>query len=748
MPNRMIRAGVGMALLLVLSTASGQEPVRWDNAALDGAGMPPMAYRTAPLFGKHRFPGALDVIPYQNSRDEAELLILGRNGQIWSVPMTGVQGTVARHLVANVRAHFKEGRNGKPPYKNLQLLSGILDRDWPKRPYLYLAVHQQTGMDGECLIVRYSVSREPHFALQGKPEILFSWKTVNHNGCDLKWGPEDGFLYFSAGDGSVQRDPEKVGQQVHVVRGSILRLDVHSKPDSGRAHAVPADNPFVGMDDVLPEIWAYGLRNPWRICFHPTTHELWAADNGDDLWEMLHCVKRGSNAGWSSFEGPQPFNRDLPLGGPTRSRTAPRLVHPHSEVRSIIGGVFYPLSQVAGNRADASASRALLGGKRFPELAGHYVYGCYVTRELWAVPYDAAKDQLGKPFRIAKIGGTLTAVRQDHEGELLLISLSGTVETLVPREHKQALRPWPKTLAETGLFADVATQTPAAGVTEYKVQAEGWNDGASARRFLAFPGSPLVNNPGIRLRSSLWIDPGGALVKTLYVGESPVETQVLYNSGTWQGYTYKWDSAGKTASLVPEAGETVELAAADGQTQTWRYPSRSECMICHNQRSLFGVAFTTPQLNRTNPEGHQQLDQWLKKKLLRNNAFLKQRRAVKLADPYDPESGTLEERARAYLHVNCAHCHHKTGMGGRSTLELEHHIPLAKTGMLGATPLVGLLGKPEAKLVVPGKAELSELLARMNRRGAGQMPLFGSHKIDEAGVVLIRDWINSLPKTE
>jgi len=724
--HRISRAGIGIALLLVQGTVWGQGPVAWDNKAFEGAGMPPLGYRAVPLFGEeHRFDSVLDVIPYQNHRDEAELLMLGRKGQIWSVPANAIQGSVEQHLLMNVSAHFKDGGAGKPPVKNVQVLSGMLDRDWPKRPTLYLAVHLQTGKDGECLIVRYSASTEPRFALNGKPEILFRWKTINHNGCDLQWGPKDGFLYISAGDGSVQRDPEKVGQQVHVVRGSILRLDVHSKPDPGRAYAVPTDNPFVGMEDVMPEIWAYGLRNPWRTCFHPKTHGLWVADNGDDLWEMLHCVKPGSNTGWSTFEGHQPFNLDLQLGGPTRIHTAPRLVHHHSELRSIIGGVFYR-------------------GKRFPELVGHYVYGCCVTREIWAVPYHAAKDTLGKPFRIAKIGGSsLTAVREDHQGELVLLSLSGTVETLASRETKQTFRPWPKTLAETGLFADVATQRPAAGVMEYQVQAEGWNDGARARRFVALPGTPLENRGGIRSRSSLWIDPGGALVKTLYLGDAPVETQVLYNSGTWQGYTYKWDSAGKAASLVPEQGETVEL-----ETQTWRYPSRSECMICHNQRSLFGIAFTTPQLNRTHPEGQQQLDQWLKKKIVRDSRELKKQRAVKLADPYDSKSGTLEERARAYLHVNCAHCHHKTGMGGRSTLELEVHLPLADTGMIGTTPLVGFLGKPEAKLIVPGNAELSELLGRMNRRGAGQMPLFGSHEIDAAGVALIRDWINALPGNE
>ena len=707
--------------------ASGEAKLGWDDSALDGAGMSGLDYKAISYFdGSHRFKSALDAIPYKNQQGRTELLILGREGDLWSVPESGVQGKLQEHFVMNIKPHFLNKDEGKPVYKRFQLLSGILDRDWPSRPFLYLAVHGQGVNGGRCMIVRYSVNMESGMKLNGEPEVLFGWETVNHNGCDLQWGPKDGYLYFSAGDGSVQRDPNKVGQQVHVVRGSILRIDVHSQPKSGNTYVVPAENPFVGMKDVLPEIWAYGLRNPWRTCFHPITNELWVADNGDEQWEMLHCVKRGSNAGWSTFEGFHPFNRDLPLGGPTRTHTVPRLAQSHAEVRSIIGGVFYR-------------------GKKFPELLGHYVYGCYVTREIWAVAYDSQKDQLGSPFRIAKVSqGTLTAVREDHRGELLLISLVGTIETLKRREQKQSFRPWPMTLSETGLFENTVDQKPAAGVLEYDVQAKGWADGASSRRFVALPNRPLANHGGIRFRSSLWVDPGGALVKTLYMAGKPVETQVLYNSGTWQGYTYKWDSEGKKTSLVQEEGETVQLRGVDGKEQTWRYPSRSECMICHNQRSLFGIAFTTPQLNKKDSKGPSQMDDWLKMKILRNNRDLKKRQAVKFPDPYDPDSGTLEERARAYLHVNCAHCHYKTGMGGRSTLELEYHTPLSETGMINGTPLVGLLGEPDTKLVLPGQAEKSELLARMNRRGAGQMPLFGSHKIDDAGVNLIREWINSL----
>ncbi|MDD7985068.1 PQQ-dependent sugar dehydrogenase [Lentisphaera marina] len=708
----------------------GQDKLKWDNSALDGAGMPGLKYQAVSFFkGNYLFKGALDVIPYQNNRDEAELLILGHRGKIWSVPAHGLEDSVERHLVTDIKLHFKDMGQGKSS-KHFQLLSGVLDRDWPQIPHLYLAVHQQDGLDGRCLIVRYKVGMESGFSLKGKAEIVYTWKSITHNGCDLHWGPKDGFLYISAGDGSVQRDPGKVGQQVDVVRGSILRLDVHSKPEPGRNYTVPGDNPFVGMDGVLPEIWAYGLRNPWRMCFHPVSEELWAADNGEDLWEMLYCVKRGSNAGWSSYEGHQPFHRDLALGGPNTQHTLPRLAQPHTELRSIIGGVFYR-------------------GKKFPELAGHYIYGCSITREIWAVAYDAHKDTLGKPFRIAKITyGTLTSICEDHQQELLLLSLSGSIETLSRREGEQKTRPWPKTLSDTGLFNHVASQKPSKGVLEYKVQAEAWADGASARRFLALPKSQITKIGNNRYYSSLRINEGGALVKTFYLDGAPVETQVLYNSGTWQGYTYKWDSKGKTASLVPEEGETAEIKRDSGKTQSWRYPSRSECMICHTQHSLFGIAFTAPQLNRTDPQGLQQLDEWLKTKVLKNNNDLKKRREVKLADPYNPKSGTLEERARAYLHINCAHCHHKTGMGGRAAMELEYHVPLAETGLIGGVPKIGLLGKAEAKLIVPGNAELSELLGRMNRRGAGQMPLFGSHEIDEAGVALIRDWINSLPKCE
>ncbi len=128
--NRITCAGIGLAWLLLQGIAWAQENSGWDNTALDGAGMPPLGYRAVPLLGEgHRFDSALDVIPYRNHRDEAELLVLGLKGQIWSVPSKGVKGSVKRHQVVDIREDLKNGGDGKPGYKNIRLLSGILDRD-------------------------------------------------------------------------------------------------------------------------------------------------------------------------------------------------------------------------------------------------------------------------------------------------------------------------------------------------------------------------------------------------------------------------------------------------------------------------------------------------------------------------------------------------------------------------------------------------------------------------------------------
>ncbi len=260
-------------LLITVAVAAAAEPgPRWDDSALENAGEPPLGYEMTPAFGEgFRLENALLTIPYRGPDGQPWHLVLCRSGEIWSFPDSIGAGEKA-HLTFQLRDFLRANPLGFAPENGgpvATLLGGVLDREWPERPFLYLGCHQKLSPEPRCFILRFEVKGGSPLRVAGDPEVIFSWESNGHNGCDLRWGPSDGYLYASAGDGSSPGDPDNVGQQVDQVRGSILRLDVHGEPDPGRNYAVPADNPFAGMKDVRPELWCYGLRNPWRMAFHP-----------------------------------------------------------------------------------------------------------------------------------------------------------------------------------------------------------------------------------------------------------------------------------------------------------------------------------------------------------------------------------------------------------------------------------------------------------------------------------------------
>ena len=180
--------------------------------------------------------------------------------------------------------------------------------------------------------------------------VIIEWHSQGHDGGGIVFG-NDGMLYISTGDGTSDSDGWVTGQDVSDLLGGILRIDV-DHTDATRPYSVPRDNPFVGMTNARPELWAYGLRNPWRLCSDPKTGQIWAGNNGQDLWETAHLIRRGENYGWSVYEGNHAFylNRRL---GPTPA-VAPTVEHSHAEFRSLTGGVVY-------------------NGNLLPELNGVYV---------------------------------------------------------------------------------------------------------------------------------------------------------------------------------------------------------------------------------------------------------------------------------------------------------------------------------------------------------------------------------------
>lgn len=628
-----------------------------------------------------------------------------------------------------------------------------------------------------CYVVRYrDVSRGQHpqgtrvarFTVNGdnppicdpkSEKLMLSWLQGGHNGGCLKFGPE-GCLYISSGDGgpAFPPDPLLAGQDVTNVLSAVMRIDVDHEQD-GRGYAIPPDNPFVAQQGARGEVWAYGLRNPWKMSFDRQTGDLWLGDVGWELWEMVYRVHKGDNFGWSLYEGRQPVHTERPRG-PTPI-VPPTVDIPHTEGASVTGGYVYR-------------------GKKFPELVGTYIFGDWETRRIWGVNADASepgpkREIMDPTVRVVDFG-------ENQNGEIYLLDYdAGTIHTFARNPPPTDERPFPQRLSETGIFESVVALSPAPGVVSYAINARQWSDSATAQRLVGIPGTAsirLYTEPkpiaGSMFSRSLEFPTDGVLVKTLSLemktgdapGSRPIETQLLhFNGRDWRGYTYEWNDEGTDAVLVAATGKMRTLVLADpsqpgGQRrQTWRYPSRMECLRCHNPWSDNALAFNFRQLNRdVNFGGHtdNQIRIFRDIGLLEDAGASQSDGAVaeqpprkdpetlpRFVDPYDA-TADINQRARTYLHVNCAHCH-RDGGGGSAYVHLLYDLPLEAARALGVRPSQGTFSIHDAKIIAPGDPYRSVLYFRMAKLGPGHMPYIGTSTVDPDGLDLIHNWIKQLP---
>lgn len=234
-----------------------------------------------------------------------------------------------------------------------------------------------------------------------QPILTLDQPFRNHNGGHIMFGP-DGFLYIGFGDGGSRADPQGNGQNVNTLLGAILRIDV----DGGRPYAIPPDNPFAGGGG-RPEIYAWGLRNPWRFTFDRATGDLWLGDVGQNDIEEIDLIVRGGNYGWNLREGTAIFRR----GGRTGGLIGPVGQYRHNLGCSITGGYVYDGGAVAG-------------------LGGAYVFGDFCSGRIWA--QFAAEE--GRPIRqLVDTDLSITSFGQANDGRLFVLDLRGAVFQLVGR---------------------------------------------------------------------------------------------------------------------------------------------------------------------------------------------------------------------------------------------------------------------------------------------------------------------------
>lgn len=326
-------------------------------------------------------------------------------------PVSG-DGFVVEQRGSIVRVSTRDGRAIRTPFIDISsrvvsggergLLGLALDPTFATSGVFFL--HYSKAPHGETIIARYRTASSG----QGEPAserviLKVPQPYTNHNGGQIRFGP-DGYLYIALGDGGSAGDPAGYAQDRGSLLGKILRLDVRG--ENATAYRIPPDNPFRAPGE-RPEVFALGLRNPWRFSFDRDTGALWAGDVGQNAWEEVDVVSRGGNYGWNILEGTACFKPRQ--GCPTLGLTPPIHTYPHTEGRSVTGGFVYR-------------------GKDIPTLRGRYVFGDFVSGTIWSIALDGGgrRVALESPLQISSFG-------EDPAGELYVVGYgTGTVHRVRP----------------------------------------------------------------------------------------------------------------------------------------------------------------------------------------------------------------------------------------------------------------------------------------------------------------------------
>ena len=582
-------------------------------------------------------------------------------------------------------------------------------------------------------------SSNPDSAETSSERILLDIKqhSPSHFGGQLRFGP-DGYLYIALGDGrGTDENGVNLAQNPKFLQGSILRIDVDTRTGE-LPYGIPNDNPLIDNDrGWREEIWAWGLRNPWRFSFDHESGELWAGDVGEHSWEELNLIEKGRNYGWPIMEGDacNPPETDCDQA----DFATPVFSYEHRGSAAVIGGFVYR-------------------GTRLPQLQGAYVYGDYLDGRIWVLRYQ--NGQVLENRLIAISPSPIMSFGEDEAGEIYILAADGLTYVLDDSPSEVEPELIPLTLSTSGLFSQITSQTPSPGLVAYSVNAQLWSDGAFKTRFMVLPDKQLVGfSP-----NGFWRFPQGMVfVKNFYLemergdpeSRRIVETRLLVKNTRgmeWSGLSYRWNDEGTDATLLDDSHtETytiVDAESPDGQReQSYYFPSRSECKLCHTRAAGFVLGAHTAQLNKTHTYGDIEDHQ------LRSYNHIGLFGDIDLGedysefpsqpDPHDDEQD-VALRARSYLDANCSQCHRPQGTG-RSNMDLRFSTPIELTHTLHVPPALEDMRVEGAALISPGAPERSLVYLRMLSPDKLRMPPLATSIVDREGAELVSRWIRSMP---
>ena len=585
---------------------------------------------------------------------------------------------------------------------------------------LGLAFHPQFATNGEFFISYNNNNNESvisRFTFSGALPVATNTEEIiltvaqpaqNHNGGNIGFGP-DGYLYIGFGDGGGSNDQYGHGQNTQTLLGNLLRINI----DADTGYTIPSDNPFVGNANFLPEIYAYGLRNPWRWSFDSQNGSLWLADVGQGKYEEVNIVNPGDNLGWPIMEGNNCFGSNACS---SEGLALPITEYDHSGgACSITGGFVY-----RGNDND---------------ISGHYFYADYCTGDIYRTWHD------GTEYQSEIIGPSHTniaAFGQGHSGEVYALAVSASAGNNIFKieQTESGNSNIPQLLSATGCYQSTPDKTPAESLVPVSLNAPFWSDGAEKERFFAIPDNTYISldNDG-----DFEFPQGAVLVKNFYDGSQILETRLLMHHSTgWAGYSYEWLEDGSDARLLSEAKEV------DTGNFTHTFPSQSQCTICHTGAAGVSLGFEAMQLEKSHTYTSGITVNSQMQELYRAGFLAMDPSTITYPtmEPLTNNQASIGDRARAYLHSNCSGCHRPGSTAAQ--MDLRYTTPLTNTGACNQEPYGGNLGIANARIIAPGSAERSIMLERISVLNENRMPPLATQRLDESAISVIETWINGM----
>ena len=347
----------------------------------------PGILRLEPLLTDRQFRSPTNLVQGQDDR----MLVSEQDGRIWMLNET-VSGHANAQVILDIAGRVSSRRSEE----------GLLGLAIDPTNEQYLYIYYSAADPRRSVISRFTLSPNHSTADPGSELVILEVEQpyANHNGGQLAFG-SDGYLYIGLGDGGSAGDPLGNGQDMSTLLGAILRIDV-SQTTPEHPYAIPSDNPFADWPgaDGRGEIWAYGLRNPWRFSFDRDTGELWVGDVGQNRWEEIDLIRPGGNYGWNVLEGNHCFR---PGDGCQREgMTTPIWEYSlDGEPCSVIGGYVYR-------------------GSAIPWLKGAYVYGDYCSGKVFGLRH--IDDEVIEHQQLADTDLSIMSFAQNNDGELYLLS--------------------------------------------------------------------------------------------------------------------------------------------------------------------------------------------------------------------------------------------------------------------------------------------------------------------------------------